>query len=251
MSQESHPSIQVVGRAFSLLELLATTSEPLATTDIAVHLGVSVQNANNLLRVLFHLGYVSQDQSRRYRLGVQCCFLGSAADRWRELRERCGPVLLELASLTGLGVFVGVIENDRLYACVNIRPGERQILPPKQKWGNELHSTACGRVLLAALTPSRRRKLFARTQRRKLTPATVTNTDALEVICRQVKREHYAEVRNESVDGVCSLAIPLHSPDGTVAAGLAFYGSSQSWDAIPLERKLTLLETARDQLERH
>ena len=71
--------------SLDLLELLASENTPVSTTVLAERLGVSVQSTNNLLRVLFRRGYVSQDRSRHYRLGPQLCVFGDSTARWENL----------------------------------------------------------------------------------------------------------------------------------------------------------------------
>ena len=93
---EKKPLIQVLDRALDLLEMLAQAKTPLRATDIAREMGVSLQSANNLLRALYLRGYLSQDESRSYRLGPQCLYLGSFADRWSELRAAVAGPLAEL-----------------------------------------------------------------------------------------------------------------------------------------------------------
>ena len=93
---EKKPLIQVLDRALDLMEMLARSKTPLRATDIAREMGLSLQSANNLLRALYLRGYLSQDESRSYRLGPQCLYLGSFADRWSELRAAVAPALAEL-----------------------------------------------------------------------------------------------------------------------------------------------------------
>ncbi len=249
MSIENRQPIQVVDRALDLLELLATESDPVSTTILAERLGVSVQCANNLLRVLFRRGYVSQDSSRHYRLGPQLCIFGNSTARWGNLRKMMEPVLTELNCRSGFGVFAGVLENDRLYCCIHIRPDGEYSPLSLQFWTEELHSTAGGRVLLAALSPKERKKLFARTTRRQVTSKTVIDTGELEKICLEIRETGYAEVKEESHDGTCSIAIPLHDFSGAVIAEIGIYGPVSEWEKTSCSQKKKLLEAARSQLE--
>ena len=249
MMTEKRQPIQVVDRTLDLLELLASKKIPLPTTDIAGHLGISVQCANNLLRVLFRRGYVSQDRSRRYRPGPQLCIFGGSTARWEHLRKKMDPALIELNRRSGFGAFAGVLENDRLYCCAHILPGGGSAPLTCQRWTEELHSTAGGRVLLAALSPAERKKLFARTTRRKLTRKTVMDPAELEKICREVRKDGYAEVKGESRAGICSMAVPVRDFEGKVIAGLGIYGPASAWGKTSFLRKKELLESARTQLE--
>lgn len=242
--------IQVVDRTFDILEMLARADRPLSNTDIAASLGIAVQTTNNLLRTLYNRGYVSQDSSRHYRLGAQCFFLGSFADRWSALRRRLAEPLRELVAESGFTAFAGVIENDRLLSIALLQPGERELLSPPQGWWDELHSTASGRLLLALLPAAERARLFARTARRQVTGKTVVDTAELETLCAGIARAGYAEVRDESRLGVSSLAIPLHDLGGQVIAALAVSGGNRQWDRMPLPAKRRLLEHAAGRLEK-
>lgn len=239
--QTKKPLIQVLERAFDILEMLARNGKTFRSSEIAAELNLSQQTVNNLLRTLYERGYLSQNERREYRLGGQCFYLGACADRWQELRKQTGKILPALRKETGLTVFVGVLENDRLF-CVAMN----DLTPDRiaQNWTEELHSTASGQILLSALSAIERKKLFARGRRKKMTPATVVNADALEKLCRRIGEEGYAEIRGQSRPAVCSIAVPVRDTAGRVAAALALSGDEENWDRIPLERKLSLLRDA-------
>ena len=249
MKTENRQPIQVVDRTLDLLELLAAENASVSTTALAGELGISVQCANNLLRVLYRRGYVSQDRSRRYRLGPQLCVFGDAAAHWEHLRQAMEPALAELNRRSGFGAFAGVLENDRLYCCAHILPGGDPAPLTRQSWTGELHSTAGGRVLLAALSREERKKLFARTTRRRMTRKTVLDLEELEKICLKVREAGFSEVKEESRDGVCSMAIPLRDFSGAVIAGLGIYGPAPAWSKITRKQKKALLESVRAHLE--
>ena len=249
MNHANRQPIQVVDRTLDLLELLASEGAPVSTTSVAGRLGISVQSANNLLRVLYRRGYVSQDRSRRYRLGPQLCVFGDAAAHWEHLRQMTEPALIELNRRSGFGAFAGVLENDRLYCCAHILPGGEPAPLTRQAWTEELHSTAGGRVLLAALSPDERKKLFARTTRRRMTRKTVLDLEELEKICLKVREAGCAEVKEESRDGVCSMAVPVRDCSGTVIAELGIYGPAAAWSKSSRKQKKVLLESVRARLE--
>ena len=249
---EKKPLIQVLDRAFDLLEMLARENRPMKAAEVAQELGLGSKTVNNLLRSLYGRGYLSQDSRRRYQLGPQCFYLGSFADRWKELRKRSVRSLQELCHPVPFAGFVGVIENDKLF-CIALQPGGGA--PPVQgaevqEWAEELHSTASGRVLLAALDPVERRKLFARLARKKTTPATVTGIPELEVICETVARQGYCELADESVLGVCSIAVPVRSKTGETIAAVAFSGSSSGWNVVSTEEKLIRLRRCAAEISR-
>lgn len=232
------PLIQVLERAFDILEILARRDTPMRATDIAKELGLSLQTTGNLLRTLYERGYLSQDAKRFYRLGGQCFYLGSYADRWKKLRKAADRAIPELCKATGLLVFVGVIESDKLF-CISLRSGS-ELDPPSQRWADELHSTASGRLLLAGLSPEERKKLLARTLRKK-TRKTVTNPDQLERICQTIQKQGFAEIHGESVEQIHSIAVPIRNRDGKIIAALALSGGDSDWKQTSRKEKLNLM----------
>jgi len=249
MKTENRQPIQVVNRTLDLLEQLVSEKTPVSTTVLAGRLGISIQSANNLLRVLFRRGYVSQDRSRHYRLGPQLCIFGDSTARWERQRKMMEPILVELNRRSGFGAFAGVLENDRLYCCAHILPDGKSAPLTQQSWTEELHSTAGGRVLLAALSPEERKKLFARTTRRKMTRKTVMDPEELEQICLKIRKEGYAEVKGESRTGICSIAVPVYDFSGEVIAELGIYGPASVWKKTTAEQKRALLESVLVQLK--
>ena len=238
-------AIQSLERAVKLLDLLAESSqETVSPSALAKQLELSPQTVGNILRALYAQGLVSQDSSRRYRLGSHCFYLGQAADHWQTLRESSRPILKELRDTTGSSVFLGVIENDKLLCLSLLQRGDNFFSFPPQHWADQLHSTASGRLLVALMDAESRRRLLRRIQRRQVTSQTVTDTARLEELCEGIAATHYAEVRGESVEDTWSLAVPVTSLDGKVLAALALYDNQPEYGKMTLAQRLEHLFAA-------
>ena len=242
MSETEHkPLIQVLERTIDVLDLLAAEPEPMRAADIAEKLGISPQCIGNLLRTLYHRGMVSQDAERRYRLGPHCFYLGFFADKWRMLRESSRPLVRELRDRSGDTVFLGVIENDKLFCLSLLRNEDRYFTFPPQFWTEQLHSTACGQLLMALLSKEERRKMMKRIGRRRITEKTITDPAALEARCEEVAAAGFAEVLEESVRDIWSLAVPVLAPNGKILAALSLSGFLDSYKKKSRKERLDLL----------
>ena len=238
---EPKPLIQVLERAINLLDLLAAESEPMRAADIAVKLGISQQCVGNLLRTLYHRGMVSQDSDRRYRLGAHCFYLGFFADNWRTLRESSRPLVSELRNKSGDTVFLGTIENDKLF-CLSLLSSEDKFFTfPPQFWTEQLHSTACGQMLMALLTAAERQKMLKRICRRQMTEMTITDPEVLETRCAAIAEAGFAEILEESVRGIWSLAVPVIAPNGKILAALSLSGKMDSYKNKSRDERLDML----------
>jgi len=249
-NEKSKPLIQVLERSLDIMEMLAESGTPMRSIDIAEKLGLRLQTVNNLLRTLYLRGYLSQDEHRNYRLGAQCFYIGSFADRWSALRKASKIPLQELSSVLEMGAFVGVIENDKLLCVSLIEYGGEQYDLPRQLWAHELHSTACGKLLLANLSEKERERLLARMSRRKLTPETVTDAAEIETMCQEIRRKGYAEAHGESAMGIHSAAVPIIGADGKLIGGVAVYSPTEQWDKISLAVKLEEMKLAAEKISK-
>ena len=211
--QDKKPLIQVLERAFDVLELLARENRALRATDIAEHLELSLNTAHNLIRTLYNRGYLAQEANRLYSLGPQCFYLGSFADRWGRLREAALPVIRELSGQTGELSFVGVIENRKLF-CVALTEGEDDVtVSPRQRWAEELHDTASGRLLLAFLPETEQRRIIDKY-------AAKTDPAALADECHAIRDRQYAAIFNGPPRPMTALAVPIRNREGQVIAAL-------------------------------
>ncbi|MBR2508453.1 MAG: IclR family transcriptional regulator [Lentisphaeria bacterium] len=238
---EPKPLIQVLERAINLLDLLAAESEPVRAADIAGKLGISQQCVGNLLRTLYHRGMVSQDADRRYRLGPHCFYLGFFADNWRALRESSRPLISELRNKSGNTVFLGAIENDKLFCLSLLRNNDKFFTFPPQFWTEQLHSTACGQMLMALLSVAERQKMLKRICRRRMTEMTITDPELLETRCAAIAEAGFAEIKEESVRGIWSLAVPVIAPNGRILASLSLSDKLDSYRDKSRDERLDML----------
>src|SRR5215472_15735911 len=100
------PSVE---RSFRILDLLARSSSPLGTSEVARRLRLAKSTAHGLLRSLEEVGAL-ESVDHRYRLGPVVSRLASVA----ELRRRWRPVLRRLAAETGETAFLGHARGARV-----------------------------------------------------------------------------------------------------------------------------------------
>ena len=102
------------------------------------------------------------------------------------------------------------------------RATQRRVLSIGLNVGSRLpvYCTSMGRVLLASLPETEARAILDRGERRKLTPYTVTDLEALSDIVRRVAREGFATIDQELEIGLRSIAVPIYNSRGCVMASI-------------------------------
>ncbi|HEX8968828.1 MAG TPA: IclR family transcriptional regulator [Chloroflexota bacterium] len=239
--------VEALGRGLALLDCFIEHPGPHALSELSRQVGLGMPTTLRLIRTLEEAGYVRHDPlTRRYRLSWKMLQLQDATAAILDFADLARPHLRELSALlgeaTGMAVLDGTevrhavrVSSQRILAA-NIPPGA--VFPP--------HATAMGKVLLAELEPGLVRELAARRPFERFTPTTVTDVEHLLEQLREVARVGYALSDAEWEPGLRSLAAPVRTRDGRVAAAVCALSVRSAMTTRSMERAYlpALLRTA-------
>ncbi len=212
-------------RAFALLELVAAAAEPPTLDELTRLSGLPKPTVYRILAQLVRAGMASREAfEKRYVIGERLSALSLAVQMRSPARGARHAILARLVEEIGetcnLTMLDGgeVVYVDRVETSANVRlhmkPGSR--VP--------LHCTASGKLFLAHLAPAQARPLLGPGPLRRYTPRTITEVAALEKELKRVRAAGVAtDVGEYLAESVC-LAIPVHAPDGRLAAAIAVHG---------------------------
>lgn len=218
---------QSLERGLMVLELLDAAPAPLGVREIARQLDLSTTIVQRLVNTLAAYKYLEQaSETRRYRIGPRALGLGSALLRHDKLISGANAELQQLAT-EGLSGFLGVLRGVRavyLLAVQGRGPIAVRAIPGEMAY---LHSTAMGKILLAAMDDAQVSELLADQPLPKLTDKTIHQLPALLADLGEVRRLGYATSIEENLPGVLSVGAPIRNANGQVVAALsvAFAGS--------------------------
>jgi IclR family pca regulon transcriptional regulator len=215
---------QSLERGLAVLGCFTPERSVLGLVDIADELKLSRSTTHRYVITLFALGYLEQDTSRRYRLGLRVTDLGMSALNATGLREHALPSLEELRRETSYTVNLAVLDGPEIVYVdrarsfrrgqskidLGLRPGSR--LPA--------YCTAMGKVLLAYLPEREQSELLASIKLTKQGPNTITSKTALRVELEQIREEGFAVNDEELAEGLHSIAVPVRSDSREVAAAV-------------------------------
>lgn len=236
LSNSQGSGVQSVGRAITILELLADSDGELGVTELGRRLGVHKATASRLVATLADHGLVERNPvTDKYRLGFGLIHLaGSAASGMGLLRE-ARPVLEDLAERTLETVNLAVLDGD---AVLNVD----QITSPRtvasRSWVGRrtpYHCTANGKVLLAYLDEGARERLLSMPLA-AFTPNAITDPDALRTQLAEVRARGFARTVEELEEGLNAVAAPVRRADGEVIAAVSVAGPAFRMRAGDLPR---------------
>jgi IclR family acetate operon transcriptional repressor len=214
-------AVQSVDRALDVLEALAQAGKPVGVAELAELTGLAPGTAHRILQSLHERGYVRRDPARKYSLGTAAVRLADGAQR--ALARSARPYLAELVALSGETANLAVREGDDVVYVAQV--SSPHTLRMFAEVGRHVppHSTAVGKVLLAALPREEALMILRRTGLPARTSATITDPDAFVAELDLVAEQGWAADEEEQESGVRCVAVPA-GPPGQVLAALSVSG---------------------------
>jgi DNA-binding IclR family transcriptional regulator len=201
--------IESVDKALRLVLLLAETPE-IRLTDATRYLGVASSTAHRLLAMLQYHGFVRQDPvSKVYRPGPALTRVAFSLYSRIDIQGVAMPVMRRLSEQLNETVHIGILDGAavRFVAAVEGSPAVRVA----SRLGRSLpaHCTSTGKALLAQLSSSELHQLLPNEELEQVTAHSIASRTELTRQLFRVRKQGYAVNRNESEQGVASIAVPI------------------------------------------
>jgi IclR family pca regulon transcriptional regulator len=221
---------QSLERGLAILVCFTPQRPVLGIADIADQLGMSRSTTHRYVITLLALGYLEQNASRKYRLGLRVTDLGMSALNSTGLREHAHPYLEELRQRTSYTASLAVLDGPEILYVDRVpsfRRGQSKIdqgLHP----GSRLpaYCTAMGKLLLAYLPEDEQRELIAEMKLVKHGPNTITSKKALREELDEIREESFAVNDQELTPDLHSIAAPVRDEAREVVAAVNLVADS-------------------------
>jgi IclR family acetate operon transcriptional repressor len=148
-------------------------------SDVATATGLHTSTVHRILQELVTLGWVREDEDRRYSLGGGLLALAGRAGEDSDLARAGRPALRALCDRTAHTVHFGVRHGDEAVYVDKLDGRRSYHMRSRVGAAFALHSTAIGKAVLAALPEEDVRALIARTGLPQRTVHTVGTIEAL------------------------------------------------------------------------
>jgi IclR family transcriptional regulator, pca regulon regulatory protein len=196
-------------------------------SEVAGQLDLERSKTQRLMVTLMALGYLEQNESRKYRLAPRAADVGIAAIETHPARRHSRALLEQLRDETGHTASLGVLQGTNVIYLQRLRghePGQREIdfgiLGLRTGYRLPAHRTAIGKLLLASLPEPAQHALIARLDHRRRGPRLVTET-ALREELRHIPAAGLALSDRELAPELLSIAAPVRDDTGAVISALA------------------------------
>jgi len=223
-----------VVKAFSLLEILAQSDQPLGVTDLAGRLGLGKSNVHRLLQTLIALDYVQKTDGAGYIATLRMWEFGSRIVSRIVLRDVAQPTMRRLSTLTKEAVHLSQYEHGEVIYLDKIESKEPVRAYTQLGGRAPAYCTATGKIMMAYLPETEIRQVYDSVE--KCTPNTVTDVETFLAQCSEARLRRYALNTGEWRSDVIGLASPIADRSGVVVSAIGISAPASRLRAGEIER---------------
>jgi DNA-binding IclR family transcriptional regulator len=208
-------------RVAAVLELLRRSPRPLRHVDVARAIELPKSSTSNLLDTLVDVGLVRLDD-RGYSLGVRLIELGAAAAERLDIRGIARPVLRRLSEL-GIGTSnLAILQGHEVLYIEKVNNPDHVIQIATRVGGTvSAHTTALGKVLVAALPSADRERWINEHSFVRVTEHTITSAQEFRGALEFASVNGYAlDDEEQNLRTVC-VAAPVRDHTGATVAAIS------------------------------
>jgi DNA-binding IclR family transcriptional regulator len=216
------PSVQVLARAFAVLDVLALHSDPISLKIISEKTGLHPSTAHRILNDLASGRLVDRPESGTYRLGMRLLELGNLVKARLDVRDAALVPMRALHNLTQQPVNLSMRQGDEI-VYIERAYSERSGMQVVRAIGGRapLHLTSVGKLFLANDDVQRVRGYATRSGLIGHTRNSITEVSLLERELSTVLALGTARDNEELEVGVRCMAAGIFDDQGVLVAGLS------------------------------
>ena len=234
------PTVQVLERMFTLLEILANREEAVSLKEISEKSGLHSSTAHRILNDLATGRLVERPAAGSYRLGMRLLELGNLVKDRLNVRDAALLPMRELHKLIQQPVNLSVRQGDEII-YVERAYSERSGMQVVRAIGGRapLHLTSVGKLFLASDDSQRLRLYAARTGLPGQTRNSITQLPVLERELSKARQKGVARDDEELELGVRCMAAGIYDDQSKLIAGLSISAPTDRLDEQWLEKLQT------------
>ncbi len=238
------PTVQVIERMFSLMDVLASREEAISLKEISEKTGLHPSTAHRILNDLATGRFVDRPHPGTYRLGMRLLELGNMVKSRLNVRDAALIPMRDLHKLIQQTVNLSLRQGDEI-VYIERAYSERSGMQVVRAIGGRapLHLTSVGKLFLAADDSQRVRAYAMRTGLNGQTKNSLTQLTSLEHELNKVRLNRYALDNEELELGVRCMAAGIYDDQEKLVAGLSISAPAGRLDESWLPK---LQATAQD-----
>jgi IclR family pca regulon transcriptional regulator len=246
---EDRNFVSALARGLAVLHSFSDRKRHMSIADVSNRTGIPRATVRRSLYTLEKLGYVDEDDARRFFLRPKVLSFGHAYLSATPLALLAQPVLDRLSDKIHEPCSLAVMERDEIIYVA--RSTSSRIMSPALNVGRRLpaYCTSIGRIVLAFRPDADLENYLARVQFQAFTPHTVTSREELRRMFKSARQAGYATADQQMEPHFRTMAVPVRDTLGAVVAGINVIIQNERWSLPQMaSRFLAPLQAAAGEL---
>ncbi len=201
--------VPAIEKCFAILELLAKSRKSLGISDISGSLRLNKSTVFNILHTLVELNVLENHSDGKFGCGTRFYTLGEMTGKRSAFIQTAHPYLQAINDKTKLSAFLGF--RSDLHAILIDKVDSAYGIKVSSEIGMRMPALAGAgiKAMLSQLSDEEIDEILARTELKRYTPYSVTDKAAYKKEILEVRKQGVAFDREEYIEGMVALAIPV------------------------------------------
>ncbi|MFD1572226.1 IclR family transcriptional regulator [Halorubrum laminariae] len=239
------------GSDSTILEILTLLDKQgtVGVTEVADNLDIAKSTAHYHLNMLLRNDFVIKDK-QKYKLGTKLLGIGIQARRRIPLYKAAKEEINKLGSKTNELVILSIEERGLgVYLYKSSHGSALDIDAPIGRTA-ALHNRALGKAMLAHFPKERVDQIIEQHGIPETTDQTISTKEQLYMELERVQKEGVAFNREEHIEGINGVAVPILNADGNVLGAVSIAGPTNRFQGTTFtEQYPYLLSKTRNTIE--
>lgn len=230
--------VQSVDRALIILEALADEGKSMSLSNLTEKVELNISTVHRILNTLSNRGFIEQEDSGKYYLGLKVFEIGNAAKKNINLINVAKPFLQKLVDECNETTNLAILDEGEVVYVDQAASTNMVKMFAQIGSRGPAYCTGTGKALLAYEEQEKLEQLLERIELSKLTDETITDPEELRQELKQIRHQGYALDMGELEEGVRCVAAPIRNFEGEVVAAVSVSGPSIRMTEEYIENKV-------------
>ena len=219
-------NIQLIDRAFEIIECLCLAGQPLGPTAIADKIGLSESTVHRILSALSQNDYVERFSDGSYTLGYRLINLVGCYIDSLELITEARPYVAMLSADLGLTAHLGVLDQGEVIYVEKLDAIPTGRLSSQIGFRVPAYCSSLGKCLLASLSGEALDEMLSHCTFQRYTDKTIVDAASFRQHLREVRARGWGMDDGEYEPNHRCIGAPIFDYRGDAIAAIAASGST-------------------------
>jgi len=243
----NYKRVPAIDKCFSILALMAEANRPFGFNEIVKNLGLNKSTVFNILHTLNDLGVLEKGPDALFRLGPRLFILGNAAAGGSALFQTVHPYLEAINREFKFSTFFGILSDQEVIILDKADRAHRIKISSEIGMRIPIFAGVAGKALLSQLPEENIDEILSETTPKRYTPSTIIDKTAYKKEILSVKKTGIAYDREEYIEGLIAVAVPLQTYREELQAAIWAVGLKQEFrEDVMMRISQFLLDIAKE-----